>query len=234
MIDRLVLVLMAGSAVFGALLLAELTSAPDQPVVMPSSPHAEAPAAPPPQRPPVEQLVQTSLAQPLFSPTRRPPDTAAVARAAEPELLNVRLTGIVLEPGRRLAIFAVPGSKPLSRGEGEEINDWRVESIGPSQVSLTGAAGTMVLEPKFDPALVRSQPIAGATPANPLFPVAAGAKPPQANPPTQQPPVPRPVAQQPAMPRAGTTQQPRVLFPGPRMPPPANNPAPRPNSPGPR
>ena len=231
MIDRLVLVLMAGSAVFGAVLFAELASAPDQPIIVPSAPRAEVPATPPPQRLPVEQLVQTSLAQPLFSPTRRPPDSAAVARAAEPEALNVRLTGIVLEPERRLAIFAVPGSKPLSRAEGEEINDWRVESIGPSQVSLTGAAGTMVLEPKFDPTLVRPQQAPGATPANPLFPVPPGPRPQQAGPPTQPPPGPRPVAQQPGVPRAGTTQQPaQPLFAPPRMPP--QNLAPRPNPAG--
>ena len=141
--------------------------------------------------------MQTALAQPLFSATRRPPDTAGGSQPAEPELLNVRLTGIVLEPERRLAIFAVPGSKPLSRAEGETINDWRVESIGPSQVSLSGAAGTMVLEPKFDPALVRAQPAAGAPVPNPLFPIPPAPRPPPAPPATQQPGLPRSAAQQP-------------------------------------
>jgi hypothetical protein len=234
MIDRLVLVLLAGSAVFGALLLAELNPAADQPVSVATSPRAEAPGPPEVQRPAVEQLVQTALAQPLFSPTRRPPDTAG-PRAAEPELLNVRLTGIVLEPERRLAIFAVPGSKPQSRAEGETINDWRVESIGPSQVSLTGSAGTMVLEPKFDPALVRTQPVAAALSPNPLFPIPPGTKPPPATPATQQPALPRPVAQQPGLPRPATAQPPPgALFPAPRMPPAPSNPAPRPNSAGPR
>lgn len=234
MMDRFVLVLLAGSAVFGALLLTELIPAAEQPVIVASPPRAEAPAPPAAQRPAVEQLVQTALAQPLFNPTRRPPDTGGGPRAAEPELLNVRLTGIVLEPERRLAIFAVPGSKPQSRSEGETINDWRVESIGPSQVSLSGAAGTMVLEPKFDPTLVRTQPVAAAPPPNPLFPVPPGTKPPPATPATQQPVLPRPVAQQPGLPRPPGQPPPAGLFPAPRMPPAPSNPASRPNSAGPR
>ena len=80
----------------------------------------------------------------------------------------MRLTGIVIEPERHLAIFAVPGSKPLVRAEGETVNELRVESIGPNQVSLSGPNGSTTLEPKSDPSMARRNQ--GAQPT------AAGAK----------------------------------------------------------
>jgi hypothetical protein len=99
----------------------------------------------------------------------------------------MRLTGIVIEPDRRLAIFAIPGAKPLVLAEGELINEWRVESVAPNQVSLIGAAGLTILEPKFDPTLVRPKAV---TPANAIPPQAAPAgnrpTPPRLGPSTQQ------------------------------------------------
>src|ERR1700731_2641700 len=159
LMDRVVIAFLAGSAVFGALLIGELGDATDEPTALPGSARTQIPVAPAAPRPRTEELVRTSLAQPLFSATRRPREQP-VGKAADPELPNIRLTGIVIDSDRHLAIFAVPGGKPLTRGEGETIDQWRLESIGPNQVSLSGPTGITTLEPKSDPKLVRPKQIA--------------------------------------------------------------------------
>jgi general secretion pathway protein N len=172
--DRLVVSFLVGSAVFGALLFNELSDVAEPPAaVLPAAARTGASLpAPAAQRPRVEELVQTSLAQPLFSATRRPPNQPTAGRDSGPELPNIRLTGIVIEPDRRLAIFAVPGGKPLTREEGETINEWRLESIGPNQVSLNGPTGITTLTPKTDPNVARLKQIAPPVP-KPTGPLAA-------------------------------------------------------------
>ncbi len=93
---------------------------------------------------------------------RRPPKPAPSDNAADPRLPDVRLTGIVIERDRRIAIFDVTGTRPLVLSEGEALKDWRLDNISPQKVSLSGPAGTMTLEPKADPNLVRPPPPAGA------------------------------------------------------------------------
>jgi hypothetical protein len=93
-----------------------------------------------PSLPPVE--VKPSAPQ----ATRRPPKPASSDNAADPRLPDVRLTGIVIERDRRLAIFAVTGTRTLVLSEGEALKDWRLDSISPQKVSLSGPAGTMTLE----------------------------------------------------------------------------------------
>jgi hypothetical protein len=110
-----------------------------------------------------------ALARPLFSSTRRPPQSAAADSVTNSDLADMRLTGIVTEPDHHVAIFAVNGAKPLRLSEGEDVSGWRIDSITPHEVSLSGPGGTKTLEPKLDPNLV--QPVAPAAP-NP------GARPP--------------------------------------------------------
>src|SRR5580704_17879258 len=143
MIGRLRVLLLAGCVAFASLILAELGSGgSDSPVLEPTLPPAEAkPTAPRAQEPGVDDLVAKVLAGPLFSPTRRPPETAPSGNA-DPGLPDVRLSGIVIEPDRRIAIFAVAGAKPLVLAEGETLKDWRLDSISPQEVSLSGPAGT--------------------------------------------------------------------------------------------
>lgn len=200
MIDRVLILSLGGCAVFGALLFAELTSTPNnqqEADKRPSAPVA-APPAKPVERPKIDQLVATALGRPLFSPTRKQQEEATAAGGSvEQELPNLRLTGIIIEPSRHLAIFAVPGAKPLVRSEGEMVDDWKLDSIGPRQVSLSGPTGVTTLEPKTDPHLTRPSPPAfpGATPGQPGAvgrppgPVALGRAPPPPAP--QQPPGPR-------------------------------------------
>jgi hypothetical protein len=168
MIDRVAVLFLAGSVLFGAVLLGELK--PEDPGVPPAGTPAPALAqtlpAQRPQSPRLDDLVATTLSRPLFSATRRPAAPAAPDRLADPKLTNVRLTGIVVDPDQRTAIFAVQGAKPLVRTEGETVNDWHLDSIAPQEVTLTGPTGTTILELKSDPNLVRpaSQPQPGPQP----------------------------------------------------------------------
>jgi hypothetical protein len=153
MIDRLVMpLLVAGCVAFGAILLLEIkqpariavaAGAPAQPADPLSAPRP-LPAAPAPP-------IATILARPLFSPSRRPPHSDLGNDADAGGLSDSRLAGIVVEPGRRFAIFAPTGAKPLVVTEGETVSGWRVESISPTEVALSGPDGTKTLQPKFDP-----------------------------------------------------------------------------------
>jgi hypothetical protein len=168
MSERAVLYLLFfGCAVFGVTIFAELAPAPEDPagielaVRRPPTPAA----SPAPRAPRLAQLVATTLARPLFSATRRPPRQES-GGAGDASISDMRLTGIVTEPGARLAIFAVTGTKPLTVREGDEVSGWRIEGITPGAVELSGAGGTTTLQPKPDTSLVRTAPVAVAAPAS--------------------------------------------------------------------
>src|SRR5215472_7180031 len=170
----MLLLLVAGSVLFGAIILLELKAAgANDPVIAEVAARPERAATVHGQQGPrIEELVATALARPLFSSTRRPPQ-AAVAGTGDSDLADRRLTGIVTTPGRRLAIFAVSGDKPLKVAEGDDVSGWRVESITPREVSLTGPSGTKTLQPKLDPNLAApaGQPPVGQ-PGRPPAPAA--------------------------------------------------------------
>jgi hypothetical protein len=149
------LLLAGGCLLFGAILLIELEPAgAEDPVVAEVGQRPEGAAAIHRQRSPrLEELVATALARPLFSSTRRPPQSAPAGGAGDSDLADRRLTGIITTPRHRLAIFAVTGDKPMVVAEGDEVSGWRVESITPREVSLAGPSGTKVLLPKLDPNL---------------------------------------------------------------------------------
>jgi hypothetical protein len=168
MIGRLPAFLIVGCVVFAGLILMEVDShGSDVPAVEPRLSEAEGVPVPPrTEKPRLDDLIATALASPLFSPTRHPPEVSGASDAADPGLTNVRLTGIVIEPDRRIAIFAVTGGKPLVLTEGEAVQNWRLDSITPEQVSVIGPSGTRILEPKPDVNAVRPPPPA-PTPAQP-------------------------------------------------------------------
>lgn len=125
------------------------------------------PVQPAPQveaRPPASQ---TTPPEPLFGLTRRPAKPASPDTAVDPRLPDVRLTGIVIERDRRMAIFDVTGTRPVVLSEGEALKDWRLDNISPEMVSLSGPAGTgtMTLALNADTNLVRQPP--PAVPADP-------------------------------------------------------------------
>jgi hypothetical protein len=67
---------------------------------------------------------------------------------ANSPLRDVRLTGVVIAPDLRIAIFAVSGSNSLVLSEGEALKGWRLDRISPGEVLLGGPTGTIKLEPK--------------------------------------------------------------------------------------
>ena len=96
------------------------------------------------------------IPEPGPTPTQRPPEAASSVSAGGFRPSDVRLSGIVIEPDRRIAIFIVKGAKSVVLSEGEALNDWRVDSISEQQVSLSGPSGTVTLKPKPDANLVRA------------------------------------------------------------------------------
>lgn len=143
-----------------------------EPVVASTQPPLPAPGLPGPRRseaPRTDDLVAIVLAQPLFSPARRPPAAAATEEAPVEGAPDFRLAGIVMEPDRRLAIFAAANAKPLAVEEGGQVYGWHVDSISPGEVSMSGPAGTRIMQPKTDraPKGPAPPPMAPTTPAQP-------------------------------------------------------------------
>ncbi len=175
MISRALILLIAACALFATVIVVELMS--DDAGGYASAPVATQPepATPPrAQGPRVDDLLATILGRPLLSPTRQP-----ATRPDQPtglDLANVRLTGIVIEPGHHLAIFAVPDAKPMVRSEGEMMNEWRLDSVTPGEVVLSGPVGTATLQPRIDASLAR-RVVAPPRPASPPQPAAVAARP---------------------------------------------------------
>jgi len=94
----------------------------------------------------------------LLSPIRPDPKVPSSADAADSQLRDVRLTGIVIGPDLRIAIFAVSGTNSLVLSEGETLRDYRLDRISPEKVLLSGQAGTVKLGLKPDANLVRPPP----------------------------------------------------------------------------
>jgi hypothetical protein len=189
MIERIALIgLLAGCVLFGAIVFAEIATTPrSETAVANTAPPQSGTSLPvfhPEIGPQHQAMVTTILARPLFSATRRPP-ARDDSGGGDTSFGDTRLTGIVTQPGHRFAIFAPVGAKPLIVGEGDSVSGWRVETITPREVSLTGPAGTKTLQPRIDPNLVppAAPPMASAIPTAVRQPVRPGIPP---------PPVPRP------------------------------------------
>lgn len=94
---------------------------------------------------PIDQMVETVLARPLFSPSRRPP-AFAVENAAMP-----RLSGIVLSPAGRVAIFQrASGTRTIVVAPGGTIDGWTVKDIATDAISLARASESVTMQPKFE------------------------------------------------------------------------------------
>jgi hypothetical protein len=97
--------------------------------------------------------VQKALARPLFAPGRRPPAPPEQRRTAAAAFVLPRLTGVMVGPTDRTAIFAgAAGGKPLVTREGSRIGDDMIDMIEPGRVTVTGPEGSRVLLPSFDAA----------------------------------------------------------------------------------
>ena len=155
MINRFaVYLLLAGCIGFGAIILAEFDSGSHRGSASIDVAADRAPNAAATSRQnglPIDQLVATALARPLFSAARRPQQQLTSGSVTDPAP-GPRLTGIVTAPGQRHAVFAVTGAKPLVLTEGETVSGWYIESIAPRQVSLSGLGGKKTLQPEADEA----------------------------------------------------------------------------------
>jgi hypothetical protein len=90
------------------------------------------------------EWVREILARPLFSPTRRPAETAAVSGLP-------RLTGIVVTGSERIAIFAAPANeRPIIAQAGAHVGAYEVRTISDTGVTVVGPEGTILIKPIFD------------------------------------------------------------------------------------
>lgn len=103
----------------------------------------------------------------LSSPAQRGQETASSANDAGSRLRGVRLTGVVIGPDLRIAIFAVSGAGPRVLSEGDTLRGWRLESISPQRAVFGGPAGITALTPQPDAALARPPPPVAAQPSQP-------------------------------------------------------------------
>jgi len=115
-----------------------------------------------PPSPNVDALVAEILRQPLFSPSRQPPDNRPMGEAAiaekEPLELPGRLEGTAVLPGIREALFEREGDKPLAVKEGQTIDGWTVASIRPDRVILHSDDGEQIVKPAND-AHIKPRPV---------------------------------------------------------------------------
>jgi hypothetical protein len=87
--------------------------------------------------------------RPLFTIGRRPPKLTQHNQTVTATGLP-RLSGIMIMPGARRAIFMPETGKPMTLGEGGSLDDYTIRRITPDQVFLTGPKGDMVLHPAYD------------------------------------------------------------------------------------
>ena len=127
----------------------------------------------------VQNWADIILARPLFEPSRRPPATAAGSGTGGPGF--PRLTGIIIMPEQREAIFAVPGkTRPIVVTAGSRLNGVLIKSIEPGAVIVVDAAGARMIRPSFatggvtaaaaraTPVMVDQPPIPPAPHTNPF------------------------------------------------------------------
>jgi hypothetical protein len=122
-----------------------------------------------------EEWVATALSRPLFSPDRRPSRQAVVAVAAPAFADLPRLSGILITPSGRSAIFAPSGGgKPVVVTEGTTLGTYVVRSIEPEQVTLMGPKDSRVLRPAFDHPIASPEPLPVLLPSRSANPGTAG------------------------------------------------------------
>ena len=141
------------------------------------APRAQARAASEDPEDHTDQWVATALARPLFSRDRRPSPVAAASGGGPAKSGLPRLTGVVIGPFGRTAIFAGPdGAKPVSVTEGKTLGAYTVRAIAPGRVTVTGPEGERVVMLAAD-AATRSTLAPEAPPPPPATGVPPGALP---------------------------------------------------------
>ncbi len=118
---------------------------------------AAAPAPPAAFRMPPKNAFNQMATRPPFSRTRRPPRAkpapkpvvqkpapVAAKTVAEPQ---VTLVGIMIQPGKSIAMVRKPGAEELLRlGKGEDLDGWLVEGVLPDRLLLSHQGKILELE----------------------------------------------------------------------------------------
>lgn len=130
----------------------------------------------------MERQVQVILRRPIFRPDRRATLEPAHAIASSPA--KIRLSGVLMAPGDKVATFetAASAEQAMAR-EGAYIAGYRIQAIQRDRVVVIGPEGRRIWRPSVrdpapaprivaarDPAATRSTPDAPAMPASsPIF-----------------------------------------------------------------
>ncbi len=148
------LLVLAVAALGGTIALELGWRLPDSDLMVPATAPLPAPAAPASTRAAdaddAGRRVAEVLARPLFSPGRRPAAQAAAAPPAAVAPLP-RMTGVIVTPGGRRAIFANGAGKAVVVMEGGRIGAYDVQSIEAGRVTLAGPDDKRVVSTAFDP-----------------------------------------------------------------------------------
>ncbi len=113
-----------------------------------------------PPRPAVEDQedhtdgwLATALARPLFNHDRKPVLPEAKPGAITTQEPLPRLTGVIVGPFGRTAIFAgAEGAKTIAIGEGKPLGPYTVQTIRPGGVTVSGPKGEQFIAPRDDAA----------------------------------------------------------------------------------
>ena len=95
----------------------------------------------------LDEAAKKALARPLFSRTRRPEaerETETAAETVKPNGLP-RLSGVIVGPTGRHALFSDANSKVTARAEGDTMGEFTIRRILPGIVVLMGPEGERVL-----------------------------------------------------------------------------------------
>jgi hypothetical protein len=151
-----------------AAILVVLTAAAGTAYELSSGDAADPRRAPPPRPPPaaavshagaVAQWQADILARPLIYPGRRAPLPGVVAEAAPAPEPVPRLTGVIVGPAGRSALFvAGQGARPTTVHEGAHIGPYTIRSIRANEVVVDGPGGTSALHPSYEGAPQPSGP----------------------------------------------------------------------------
>jgi hypothetical protein len=108
---------------------------------------------------------ESIIARPLFSVSRRPPKAKSTGGPAADTGLP-RLSGIMITPAGRRAIFMPEGGKPRTLAEGAVLDENTIRQIRANEVLLSGPKGDIVLRPTYD----KQQHASGFVVPTPGFP----------------------------------------------------------------
>jgi hypothetical protein len=109
----------------------------------------------------LERLAATISERPLFTPGRRrfvPVPVVVPAVESVAHEITARLTGVMIEPANREALFAPDGGKPFAAKLGDQVEGWTITSIEADGVMLDGPFGERRLRPTGSEHLASAKP----------------------------------------------------------------------------